>query len=257
MHVHKLTRLALVVALAMLSACDGSPPSGPLEERRRELEPFDSIDLKGAVRLEVEIGEPRSLIIEGPQAVIDRLRTEVHGNTLHIRSKPRDWIIGNRRSRVTLKITLPRLASLQVEGGNDVRLSGLDGGLIKIAAAGAAHIEATGRVDQLIVGMAGAGHVDLGQLIADQAKVTLDGVGSVIVHPKDTLDATMNGVGAILYTGNPRQVNTRMNGLGTIGRQASQQAGAGEDGPRNDADVREPADQELRKTVTGGSTEVI
>ena len=26
----------------------------------------------------------------------------------------------------------------------------------------------------------------------------------------------MNGVGAILYTGNPREVNTRMNGLGTI-----------------------------------------
>ena len=39
--------------------------------------------------------------------------------------------------------------------------------------------------------------------IADEAKVTVDGVGSVYVHPKDTLDATMNGVGAILYTRQP------------------------------------------------------
>jgi hypothetical protein len=43
----------------------------------------------------------------------------------------------------------------------------------------------------------------------------------VIVHPKETLDATMNGVGAILYTGTPREVNTRMNGLGTIARRDS------------------------------------
>ncbi len=66
--------------------------------------------------------------------------------------------------------------------------------------------------------MAGAGHGDFSRLVADEAKVIVEGVGSVIVHPKDTLDATMNGVGAILYTGNPREVNTRMNGLGTIAR---------------------------------------
>ena len=66
--------------------------------------------------------------------------------------------------------------------------------------------------------MAGAGHGDFSRLVADETKVVVEGVGSVIVHPKDTLDATMNGVGAILYTGNPREVNTRMNGLGTIAR---------------------------------------
>ena len=69
--------------------------------------------------------------------------------------------------------------------------------------------------------MAGAGHADLSDLIADEAKITVDGVGSVYVHPKDTLDATMNGVGAILYTGSPREVNTHMNGLGTIGRRTA------------------------------------
>jgi hypothetical protein len=55
-------------------------------------------------------------------------------------------------------------------------------------------------------------------LVANEATVTVDGVGSVIVNPRDSLDATMNGVGAILYTGSPSRVNTRMNGLGTIGQ---------------------------------------
>ena len=66
--------------------------------------------------------------------------------------------------------------------------------------------------------MEGAGHADLRNLIANEAKVTVAGVGSVYVHPRDSLDATMNGIGAILYSGSPRDVNTRMNGLGTISK---------------------------------------
>jgi hypothetical protein len=38
------------------------------------------------------------------------------------------------------------------------------------------------------------------------------------VHPEESLEATVNGVGAILYTGSPRQVTSSMNGLGTIGK---------------------------------------
>jgi hypothetical protein len=66
--------------------------------------------------------------------------------------------------------------------------------------------------------------------------VTVDGVGSVIVNPRDSLDATMNGVGAILYIGTPSRVNTRMNGLGTIGQRNPS------DG--SEAESNEPADPE-------------
>lgn len=119
------------------------------------------------------------------------------------------------RPRVTVRITLPGLESLKVEGGNDVRLAGFKGGESNIRIEGAAHIKARGRLDELTIHMTGAGHADFGNVIADAAHVTVIGVGSVYVHPQDTLDATMNGVGAILYSGSPRQVNTHMNGIGT------------------------------------------
>ncbi len=38
----------------------------------------------------------------------------------------------------------------------------------------------------------------------------------------------MNGVGAIFYTGSPHKVNTRMNGLGTIARQDSNEGSSSE-----------------------------
>ena len=214
--------LLMAASAALLSACDDGDDRrsnfGPSRSESREIGSFDSIDMKGAARLEITIGQPESLVIEGRSSSIERVETDVRHNTLFIQSKPRDWFMSNNRRRITLKITVPSLESLEVEGGNDVRLTGFDGGDTSIRAAGAAHIVADGHLDELTVRMSGAGHGDFSRLVADQAKVIVEGVGSVIVHPKDTLDATMNGVGAILYTGNPREVNTRMNGLGTIAR---------------------------------------
>lgn len=100
-----------------------------------------------------------------------------------------------------------------------VRLRGFRGGETSIDVNGAARIRASGALDKLTVHLDGAGFADLSRLSAKDAKVTVDGVGSVVVNPQESLEATMNGIGAILYTGTPRQVNSSMNGLGTIGKQ--------------------------------------
>jgi hypothetical protein len=228
--------LLIVASTALLSACgdgDDRRARGPSRAETRDVGSFDSIEMRGAARLEITVGKPESLSLEGRAASIERVETDVRHNTLYIESKPRDWFMSNNRRRITVKITVPKLESLEVEGGNDVRLTGFDGGETRIRASGAAHIQAEGRLDELTVRMAGAGHGDFSRLVADETKVVVEGVGSVIVHPKDTLDATMNGVGAILYTGNPREVNTRMNGLGTIARRDA----------KDDDDADEPSEK--------------
>lgn len=214
---------AVVVAVmaVLLAGCGDSTERGPLVSETRDVESFDCIDLEGAAKLEITIGEPVSVKISGHEKAVQRVETDVHGDTLRIKSRPRDWVIRNNNSRLTVQVTLPRLAALELEGGNDVNIVGLAGGDTTIKAAGAAHLEADGHLDKLTVRMSGAGHADLSKLTANAATVTVDGVGSVIVNPRDSLDATMNGVGAILYTGSPRRVNTRMNGLGTIAQRES------------------------------------
>jgi hypothetical protein len=224
----KLAAPAALLAAFVLAGCgDHDVDRGPMTTQARDVDDFDSIEMEGAARLEIAIGEKESVTVEAREHIVDRVRTEVRGDTLHIRSKPKDWFIADGRPRVIVRITLPELDYLKLEGGNDVRLTGFDGGETRIRAEGAAHIKASGHVEALTVHMAGAGHADFANLLADEAKVTVDGVGSVYVHPKDSLDATMNGVGAILYSGSPREVNTRMNGLGTIGRR---KAGDGDHG---------------------------
>lgn len=239
MNIHPLLG-ALAVAL-LLGGCGDRSGSGdwgdtgPLVSERREVESFDSIDMEGAAKLEITIGEPVSVQVSGHEKAVSRMETEVRGNTLHIKGRARDWVIRDNTSRLTIQITLPKLESLELQGGNDVRLSGLRGGDTSIKAAGAANINGDGQLDQLTVRMTGAGHADLSRLAAADATVTVDGVGSVIVNARESLDATMNGVGAIFYTGTPTKVNTRMNGLGTIAQRGSNESRSN-DGSAPEAD---------------------
>ena len=81
--------------------------------------------------------------------------------------------------------------------------------------------------------------------------VTVDGVGNVIVNPRESLDATMNGVGAIFYTGSPRHVSTRMNGLGTIGQRDSSPAHDAEPKKQIDPDQLQPEYEDPDKQKAG------
>jgi hypothetical protein len=245
-----------LTAVILLSGCDeAQSPHTSRHTEQREVEPFKAIDLRGDARLEITVGKDETLVLEGPEASMRRISTRVRGDTLHIRSK-RDWLWTDGDPRVTIRITVPRLEALELRGGNDARLAGFSGGTSRIRIEGAAHIEATGRLDQLTVRMSGAGHADLSRLVANKASVTVDGVGRVYVNSLESLDATMNGVGAILYSGNPRVVNTSMNGLGTIARRDGASQRRASDGRRaSHPDVSERERRRLLERVE--STEVI
>ncbi len=233
----------LAASALLLSGCgergqEDWADSEALVSENRYLSDFDSIRLEGATKLEITIGEPVSVQVNGHQSAVERVVTEVDGDTLQIKGKARDWIVRNNNSRLTVQITLPKLESLQVEGGNDVTMVGFNGGETRIKASGAANIKAEGHLDELNMRMSGAGNADLSKLLVADAKVTVDGVGNMVVNAVESLDATMNGVGAIFYTGTPRRVNTRMNGLGTISQRGDGDAGAApESGSRPPAPV--------------------
>ncbi len=209
--------LAWGALLLLLAACGGHDyDSGEIRTETRLVSRFDAIEMDGSARLEIAVGESESLTINGSDKAVEHTSTDVRGNTLHIKTSSKDWGWNGKRSRIIVRIGVPHLSALRLQGGNDVQLTGFKGGTSRVDVDGAARLHASGELDELTVDMEGAGFADLGDLIATDAHVTVDGIGQVIVHPKDTLNATMNGIGAILYTGNPRQVNTHMNGLGTI-----------------------------------------
>jgi len=236
----KLLAPALVAVVGLAGCGDHEIERGPTISETRDVGDFDQIAVRGSARLIVNIGEGHSLSVQGPESAVRDLTTEVDGDTLVIRSSRKEWSFGRNGSRLTVNVTVPKLEDLQLEGSNDVRLNGFNGGSSNIDIEGAANLEAKGQLDELTVHMSGAGRANLRDLVAANAKVTVDGVGSVHVHSTESLEATMNGVGAILYSGTPREVNTSMNGVGTISKDRDRKDGKDwNDDQQHDEDVEQ------------------
>jgi len=233
---------ALGAVFALAGCDDREVDRGPTVSETRDVSDFDQIAVRGSARLIVNIGEGHSLSVQGPEKAVKDLTTEVDGDTLVIRSSRKEWSFGRNGSRLTVNVTVPKLEELRLEGSNDVRLNGFNGGSSSIDIEGAANLEAKGQLEDLTVHMSGAGRANLRDLVAANAKVTVDGVGSVHVNSTDTLEATMNGVGAILYSGTPREVNTSMNGVGTISKDRDRKGGPdwNDEQPQEDVEQEKP-----------------
>jgi hypothetical protein len=252
-----LGRLISTAAVAIvLTAC--SNEHGPREVQTRELPEFSTIDMEGAAALQISVGSPSSVQIEGDANVLDRIETEVREGTLYIRSRTKNWLPNRNGRHIAVRIHTPKLTLLRLGGGHTASIVGFAGGESQIEVKGAAKITASGELDELTVHLSGAGMANLGELKAANARVVVDGVGRVIVHTTQTLEATMNGMGAIHYLGSPREVRTHMNGLGSIGRQESAEIEPQQKPhPELDPEKLQPEYDEAAEWKQGGETEVI
>ncbi|HEU4655059.1 MAG TPA: head GIN domain-containing protein [Steroidobacteraceae bacterium] len=251
----KFTRAALLIALCALSACKGREEAVEQSETR-SLKAFDAIDLKGGAELALEVGRTQSVKVRATHDTLSHLRTEVRDGTLIVRRDSDDWSFGRSRG-LNLTISVPKLTSVKLEGGNHVVVNGLDGGDIAFEVRGATSIEASGKVESLRIHMQGAGEANFSKLIAENVDVTVEGVGKVSVNAQQKLAATMNGLGAIRYAGHPADVSTRLNGFGSISQTDEENASppAAKEPPPNPADLQPEYDE--KKTSDENSTEVI
>jgi hypothetical protein len=64
--------------------------------------------------------------------------------------------------------------------------------------------------------VSGAGDVRLERLVAQEAEVEVSGAGSVHVHATDSLTASVSGVGDVVYSGRPEDVQEEVSGVGEV-----------------------------------------
>ena len=204
--------LTVVVSIPLI-ACTRSDP-GPVGTDLRTVEPFQSIELRGAASLTITAGVPQSVEVEGTQRGRDRLDTTVQSGRLIVETH-RSWWETNG-SDIRLRIGATRLDALAVQGAGDVRVTGLDGGSFSLASNGAGNFKIAGRVDRLEAALNGASDADLAGLTAGDADVVVNGASDVQLTATGALGAIVNGVGSIRYGGPPSKVQSKVNGVGTI-----------------------------------------
>lgn len=196
---------------------DGRTPdqgSGNRIRQARAAGDFTRVVADDAMDVEIRIGPQASIELEGDDNLIDRIRTDAEDGTLHLRVR------GGYRVRrpMVARITMPRLERLDLEASGDGRIANLDGGRLVLASHGSGSFDAEGRVDELELRIQGSGDANLERLRAGEALIVINGSGNARAHVTDTIIATVNGTGEIVYRGEPRNVTEDVNGTGRISR---------------------------------------
>lgn len=201
---------------------------GPPVKQVRNLEAFDAIELRSKADIEVTVGGPQTVTVEADAHTLSQLETRVEGHTLMVDAGDGrgDWkgdsgthvhfSIGHDGPTSHIIITVPALTALRVLGAGRFTLHQLKGAQFTFEVKGAGVLVADGAVDALTLDVKGAAKVDTSALQAKSVDVTIGGAGSATVRAQDAVTARVEGIGRVIYLGNPPTVVKRVSGLGMI-----------------------------------------
>ncbi len=207
---------SIIILSVIVSACGfwGVRGNGRLKQEERSISSFEKLDAGGAFTIKVNVGPSPSLKISAEENLLSYIRTSVRGDRLVIDTKKSI----SPRKEILIEITTPSLTSVDVSGANNVTVKGINSPEFSIDLSGAGHVYAEGEVESLRADLSGAGNINAKNLKAKDVRVTVSGAASADVFAKESLDASVSGVGSIDYYGNPAQTKTNVSGVGSINR---------------------------------------
>ncbi len=203
--------LAAALCILPLAACSGVKGSGVNKTEPREVGKFSSVQVGGAMTLEITVGRSPSLQVSGDDNIVPLVKTEVQGDRLVIKTdKP-------YRTSEPLKVTLstPQLTMVGISGAAQAKVDGLASAAFQLKISGAARAELSGQVGRLEVEGSGACKVDAVKLPAGTVMVDLSGAGKLDVNAVEKLMVKISGAASVRYKGDP-QVTQEISGVGKV-----------------------------------------
>lgn len=189
---------------------DDGDDHGPRSVRDLAFDPAAPFIAKVPLRLDYVRADKPELHIEGPARVVDAITWD-HGQL----GLPPGT---HHASGLHVTIRAPQLPPLDLRAPASANLRALNQDELRLTAAGAVSLDADGRAARVFVNADGAGKIDLDQLDAQDATVRVNGAGSLSLAATGVVDAEINGVGNIRLARKPRELRTRIHGIGSVDR---------------------------------------
>jgi hypothetical protein len=203
-------------------------------EEKRELEPFNEIDMQSMGEVFIQFGEKESLRIETEHNLLEYIETEVVDDKLEIRSKPDVRFKPTRTIRfyVTVRelhsvivsglgdVTVPFIEvdhfRAYVSGAGNLKIEGVNADQLGVTISGLGDVEIqAGQVREQVVVVSGSGSYSAKNLQSRNCAVTITGIGEVIVWVLDALAANISGAGDVKYYGSPKTLPL-ISGVGAL-----------------------------------------
>lgn len=217
MHLRFLPALILLPSLVSCSflAQPKYEGSGVSAHAARQSDSFDSVKLVGSIDVVIEVGEARSIVIDGDDNLIEHVITEVRGDQLEVRLENGSYTIN---TPLVVTVSMPELEAAELVGSGDLRISGLDAGALSLSVVGSGDVSATGKVDRLKAHVTGSGDMQLRELQATSVDAEVTGSGDLSLSVEENLKASVQGSGDIDYWGEPEALDLDTMGSGSITR---------------------------------------
>jgi hypothetical protein len=201
-------RTPIILALLLSSTVAGAA------EQTRPMPAFNAISSQGAINIVVEVGKPQSLVLKGDDKFLKRVMTKVVDGKLII-TFPKDKS-NEVNSDWKIAVSMPALTAFHLEGAGSAELKNINSERLDLGFQGAGRLVANGKVRQLTMNAQGVGDVDTKALLAQEANVSFEGIGAVKVYASQKLDVVVQGMGSLNYYGNPRVLNKKVEGIGSV-----------------------------------------
>jgi hypothetical protein len=202
-------------------------------DQQRSLKPFTGIKVGGAFNIVLNQNGRHGVTIEADEDLIEKIRTEVRGDMLHIDMKW-DWSWDDHD--ITVYVDFDKLELLQISGASNVKattpiraedlevsVSGagdmdleLDTGSLDITISGAGDVNVSGSTQTQKIRLSGAGDYKAQHLKSKYTNARASGAGSAVVFASDEIEAYASGASSVKYYGDPEREKTNASGAGSI-----------------------------------------
>jgi hypothetical protein len=186
--------------------------SGTPATQVRGLPSFSAVNLAGTNGVRVAVGSEQSVAVCADDNLLDHVTTVVRNGRL---------TIGDNGSftaptPMAVDITVRSLDGVALTGTGSVAVYGVRADDFAVEMQGTGSVVAIGAVRRLNATLSGDGELRLQDLVARDAIATVSGTGYVQVHATGRLEASVPGMGEIVYYGRPMTVAESVTGMGTI-----------------------------------------
>lgn len=204
---------------------------------------FQSLELGSAFEIHITKGSNCTISATGSEKDLDELEVELEGSKLKVSLDESYWSNWKNwkgsSNKIIINISMPRLRDAEFNGATKVTLEGFTdeeemtlhcSGASKLSSSklvadklvidlsGATKVEMAGQVLKLSVGLSGASHVILNNMVARDIDVDASGASHVELNVQKSLRVDASGASKISYRGNPLNISKDLSGASTVRR---------------------------------------
>lgn len=207
------------------------------DDETRSVSSFDKVAILGSLDMKVNVGGKQKVVVHGPADLISHIETEVEDGTLSVHyEEDFEWNRKWRNAKVWVEVTAPSLSAATIKGSGDLDIEDGKGDSFAVVVRGSGDLTANnmrykdfktetkgsgditvrGTCDNIMASIHGSGDLNAEDMKCKNASASVQGSGDITVYASNMAQARVRGSGDIRVNGNPKKVDAKESGSGSI-----------------------------------------